>query len=128
MVLRQLRLRRRGGRERTRWCRESEGSDRGPLRQKLQVQKPARERCGDEGDEMKVFVGMIRHRHGHELYAAASREALYRQVHEYVRNSWDELLEAAIQSVTEEEIPETCLENAAEAVDLYFEVMKQTYG
>lgn len=67
-----------------------------------------------------IFVGVIEHHHGINIYADETREGLTAQVHQYIRENWEDEITSR-DSIPEEPPLEQCPENAGEAIKAYFE-------
>ena len=61
---------------------------------------------------MKVWIAVIEHRHGQNVYAAKTKKALVGQLYEYVVEWW-------AREIPDEELPADLSKQAA--VDRYFE-------
>ena len=67
----------------------------------------------------KVWVGVVRHRNGHDLFAADTEARLYDKLADFCAQHWHEVAHAMTGSTGDE--MEQPPENARELVDEYFE-------
>ena len=61
---------------------------------------------------MKVWIAVVEHRHGQNVYAARTKKALVRQLYEYVEEWW-------ASEIPDEELPAD--QPKQDVVDRYFE-------
>jgi len=61
---------------------------------------------------MKIWIAVIEHRHGQNVYAARTKRNLVDQLYAYVKQWWE-------SEIPDEELPAKA--SKREAVDLYFE-------
>ena len=61
---------------------------------------------------MKIWIAVIEHRHGQNVYAARTKRKLLDQLYDYVKQWWD-------SEIPDEELPPKLSKKAA--VDRYFE-------
>ena len=61
---------------------------------------------------MKIWIAVVEHRHGQNVYAARTKRKLVDQLYAYVKQWWE-------SEIPDEELPAKV--SKREAVDLYFE-------
>ena len=61
---------------------------------------------------MRIWIAVVEHRHGQNVYAARTKRKLVDQLYAYVKQWWD-------SEIPDEELPAKV--SKREAVDLYFE-------
>ena len=61
---------------------------------------------------MKIWIAVVEHRHGQNVYAARTKGKLLDELYDYVKQWWD-------SEIPDEELPKRLSKRAA--VDFYFE-------
>lgn len=67
-----------------------------------------------------IFVGVIEHGSGVNIYADETEDGLKAQIHGYIRENWEDEITSR-DSIPEEPPPEQCPVDAGEAIKVYFE-------
>lgn len=63
--------------------------------------------------KLTVYMALVEHRHGHNLYAGGTELELLNKLHEYVSDSWNEFMEG-------KPMPKS----KRQAIDQYFEASR----